>query len=162
MTDIDFGLAKFIDFRDSRELARVRAISRKDITRHPNPDFHIRVEEDVAAFYSAFATDLVGRIETTRAEGRKCVLILPVGPVPQYMKAAEIINRRRITLHHVHTFNMDEYANEDGITAPPSWEGSFQRTMFDVLFDRIDADLRPPWIRSTSQPRRTSKGMVGR
>lgn len=144
MTDFHFDLARFIDFRDSMELARVRAISREEITRHPNPDFRIRVEDDVEAFYSAFADDLVMRIETTRAEGRKCVLILPVGPVPQYAKAAEIINRRRITMHHVHTFNMDEWADEDGKTAPASWEGSLQRGMFDVLFNRIDPDLRPP------------------
>ena len=144
MTDFNFDLAKFIDFRDPAELARVRTISRKEISRHPNPDFRIRVEDDVDRFYSAFADDIVTRIEATRSEGRKCVLILPVGPVPQYVKAADIINRRRITMHHVHTFNMDEYANEDGETAPPSWEGSFQRAMFDVFFDRIDVDLRPP------------------
>lgn len=144
MSDFPFSLARFIDFRDTKELARVRAISRDDLTRHDNPAFRITVMDDPRDFYSAFAHDLVARITTTRDEGRDCVLILPVGPVPQYAKAAEIINRRRITLHHVHTFNMDEYADEDGVTAPPTWEGSFERTMFAVLFDRIDPDLRPP------------------
>ena len=36
---------------------------------------------------------------------------------------------------HVHTFNMDEYANEHGDTAPLSWPGSFQRAMSDRFFD---------------------------
>lgn len=144
MSTFTYDLARFIDFRDTAELARVRSITREQITDHPNPDFRIRVEDDVDAFYSAFAADIVGRIETTRAEGRSCVLILPVGPVPQFTKAAETINRRRITMHHVHTFNMDEYADQDGNTAPTSWPGSFQRTMFEVFFDRIDPELRPP------------------
>jgi glucosamine-6-phosphate deaminase len=144
MSTFTYDLARFIDFRDTAELARVRTIPRSQITLHANPEFKIRVEDDPDAFYSAFAADIVGRIESTRAEGRRCVLILPVGPVPQFTKAVEIINRRRISMDHVHTFNMDEYADEDGVTAPTSWEGSFQRTMFEVFFDRIDADLRPP------------------
>lgn len=144
MSAFTYDLARFIDYRDTTELDRVRSISRSEITNHPNPDFRIRVEDDLDALYSAFAADIVQRIESSREEGSTCVLILPVGPVPQFTKAVEIINRRRLTMHHVHTFNMDEYADQDGNTAPTSWEGSFQRTMFEVFFDRIDADLRPP------------------
>jgi glucosamine-6-phosphate deaminase len=144
MSMFTYDLAKFIDYRDAAELARVRAIPRSEITQHANPDFRIRVEDDVDAFYTAFANDIVSRIETTRGEGRPCVLILPVGPVPQFTKAVAMINERRLTMDHVHTFNMDEYADEDGRTAPTSWEGSFRRTMFEVFFDRIDAVLRPP------------------
>ena len=144
MSTFNYDLAKFIEFRDVDELARVRAITRADITRHPNPEFRIRVEDDADAFYTAFANDIVSRIETTREEGRRCVLILPVGPVPQFTKAVAIINERHLTMDHVHTFNMDEYADQDGITAPTTWEGSFKRTMFEVFFDRIDPDLRPP------------------
>ena len=144
MSAFEYDLAKFIEFRDTAELARVRAITRAQITEHANPDFHIRVEDDVDAFYSAFANDIVERIETTRAEGRRCVLILPVGPVPQFTKAVAMINERRLTMDHVHTFNMDEYADQDGNTAPVTWEGSFKRTMYEVFFDRLDPQLRPP------------------
>ncbi|GAG50632.1 unnamed protein product, partial [marine sediment metagenome] len=42
------------------------------------------------------------------------------------------------------TFNMDEYADQDGNTAPTSWEGSFQRAMFENFFYKIDPDLRVP------------------
>ena len=143
MINFPFALAKFIDFRDDEELARVRAISRQEISQHHNPDFRIRVEDDRGQFYSAFADDIISRIVATRDEGRECVLILPVGPMPQFGHAARIINERRISMHHVHTFNMDEYADEDGNTAPASWEGSFQRAMFRAFFDRLDPDLRP-------------------
>ena len=43
--------------------------------------------------------------------------------------AARMINALRIPMQHVHTFNMDEYADQDGNTAPADWEGSFQRSM---------------------------------
>jgi glucosamine-6-phosphate deaminase len=55
-----------------------------------------------------------------------------------------MINELRIPMHHVHTFNMDEYADENGNTAPAEWAGSFQRAMFESFFDLIDEDLRPP------------------
>jgi glucosamine-6-phosphate deaminase len=39
---------------------------------------------------------------------------------------------------------MDEYADQDGRTAPASWPGSFARAMWERFFSRIDAELRPP------------------
>ncbi len=138
------ALSKFIDFQDAEECARVRAITREEITNHPSPDFQIRVVEDTAEFYGSFATDIVTRITQARDENRECVLILPVGPVPQYAVAAEIINRLGIDCSHLVTFNMDEYADEDGITAPAEWEGSFATAMWAGLFGRIDEALRPP------------------
>jgi glucosamine-6-phosphate deaminase len=137
------ALAKFIDFQDAKECARVRAITKEEITKHKNPDFQIRIVEDLSEFYGRFATDIVSRIVDAAEEGRQCVLILPVGPVPQYAMAAEIINRLEIDCGHVITFNMDEYADENGKTAPAEWEGSFATAMWANLFGRINEDLRP-------------------
>jgi glucosamine-6-phosphate deaminase len=64
--------------------------------------------------------------------------------MPQYEIAVRTINDERLSLAQVHTFNMDEYANEDGITAPSTWRGSFQRAMWERFFGLIDAELRPP------------------
>ncbi|MFN2627935.1 MAG: 6-phosphogluconolactonase, partial [Gaiellaceae bacterium] len=111
----EYGLARFIDFRDQAECDRVRRITRAELTEHPNPDFKIAVVEDPAEFYRSFAADLVGRIQAARDEQRTFVAILPVGPMPQYELAARMINEERISLAHVHTFNMDEYANEEGV-----------------------------------------------
>jgi glucosamine-6-phosphate deaminase len=133
----------FLPFRDKDACVAVRNITREHITRHANPDFRIRVEDDKTAFYSAFANDLVDRIRAARDESRDFVAILPVGPVPQYAEMARIINEERLSLSHVRTFNMDEYANEHGETAPPEWEGSFRTAMWQNLFGRIDEELRP-------------------
>jgi glucosamine-6-phosphate deaminase len=138
-----YSLARFIPFRDPKACARVRSIPKSRITRHPNPKFHIEVIEDKIQFYSRFALDLVTRIKRAGEAGRKCVLILPVGPVPQYAIAAQMINRLRLTCKHLVTFNMDEYANDRGETAPPEWEGSFATSMRQSFFARIDGSLRP-------------------
>ncbi len=136
--------ARFLPFRDAAACARVRAIRKGDITRHANPDFHLEVIEQTSDFYLAFALDIVGRIRAALEAGRRFVGIFPVGPMPQYPIAAAIINRLRLPLHHVHTFNMDEYADADGHSAPASWRGSFQRAMLEQFFLRLDPDLRPP------------------
>jgi glucosamine-6-phosphate deaminase len=141
--DFDYSLASFISFRDRGACERVRAIRRADLADHPNPDFRIRVVDDPAEFYAAFAEDIVSRIRSAAEEGRNFVGIFPVGPMPQYDLAARLINEQGLSCRHVHTFNMDEYANDEGVTAPVSWAGSFQRAMIESFFDRIDPDLRP-------------------
>jgi glucosamine-6-phosphate deaminase len=139
----DYELADFISFRDRAVCERVRRIRRDELASHENPDFKIRIVDDPRDFYRAFADDIVERIRAAAEEGRDFVGILPVGPMPQYELAARRINEERLSCRHVHSFNMDEYANADGETAPLSWPGSFQRAMMERFFDRIDPELRP-------------------
>jgi glucosamine-6-phosphate deaminase len=140
----DYDLSPFIAFRDREACERVRAIPRARLAEHANPDFRITLVDDAGDFYTRFATDLVDRVRAARDEDRPYVAILPVGPMPQYEIAARLINDDGLSLHHVHTFNMDEYANDDGETAPLSWAGSFQRAMFAGFFNLIEPELRPP------------------
>jgi glucosamine-6-phosphate deaminase len=139
-----YPLSKFIPFRDEKACARVRAIRKGDLAKHRNPKFRIEVIEDKTQFYARFAIDLVQRIQRAAEAGRKCVLILPVGPVPQYAIAAEMLNRLDLSCRHLVTFNMDEYADDRGKTAPADWEGSFATSMRQSFFGRIRKDLRPP------------------
>ncbi len=142
-----YRMADFLDFKDREVCDRVRRIKREDISKHPNPDFKIEVIQDEAQFYAAFATDIVVRIKQTLDAGRRFAAIFPVGPTAQYPIAARMINQLRIPMHHVHSFNMDEYADEDGNTAPPDWPGSFQKAMLEQFFLKIDPELRPPMVR---------------
>ncbi len=137
------ALAKFLAFRDVKACERVRRIKRSEIARHKNPAFKIRVVDDPSQFYGEFATDLVSRIVRAREAGETFTAILPVGPVPQYAIAAEMINRLGISCDHVVTFNMDEYADENGRTAPADWEGSFATAMRANFFNRVEKKLRP-------------------
>jgi len=144
MAEFTFDLAKFIPYRDREVCEKVRAIKREDITKHPNAQFKIRVIESSDEFYFEFALDIVTRIREALREGKKLVLILPAGPIPQYRIAARLINELKISCRHVRTFNMDEYANEKGETAPESWSGSFKKSMVQNFFSLIDKDLRMP------------------
>jgi glucosamine-6-phosphate deaminase len=142
--EFSFDLAPFLPFRDRVACERARSIPRERLTEHPNPDFRIALVDEAGEFYGRFAQDLVGRIRSARDEGRRFVAIVPVGPMPQYEIAARMINEERLSLAHVHTFNMDEYADQDGVTAPLSWPGSFQRAMWEHFFALVDPELRPP------------------
>jgi glucosamine-6-phosphate deaminase len=139
-----YALAEFIDFQDKEACERVRGITRDEIAQHANPEFDIQVIDGHSELFGALATDIVHEIKRALDEGRQFVCILPVGPVEQYPIAARMINKFRIPMHHVHTFNMDEYADENGETAPGDWPGSFQKAMYDKFFSLIDEDLRPP------------------
>ena len=50
MSTFEFSAAECVPFRDKAEVARVRAITREDITKHRNPDLKIEVipGEDLA------------------------------------------------------------------------------------------------------------------
>jgi glucosamine-6-phosphate deaminase len=139
-----YNPSKFLAFRDRKACAKARAIKKQDITKHPNPDFKIRVVEDPSEFFASFALDIVSRIVRAKEEGRKVVMILPVGPVPQYTIAAEMINRLHIDCKHLWTFNMDEYADDKGRTAPAEWAGSFSTAMMEGFFLKLDPALRVP------------------
>lgn len=140
------AISKFADFQDAAECARVRAITREQITTPQpwaHPEFKIHILESTEIFYASFAMDIVRQIIQARDENRQCVLILPVGPVPQYAIAAKIINDLKIDCSHLVTFNMDEYADENGQTAPADWEGSFATAMWANFFGRLCENLRP-------------------
>lgn len=144
MSDFRYKLAEFIPFQDLTECERVRAITKEQFKNHPNKDFQIRIIEDAGDLDRAFGLDIVMRIKAARDEGRKIVIIFPVGPMGQYQVAADVINLFGLSLDHVTTFNMDEYADEDGNTAPEDWVGSFKTAMMANFFGKVDAKLRPP------------------
>ena len=144
MEEFNYQLASFLPFRDKEVCERVRKIKKEDLPDHPNPNFKIRIIEDEYQFYLEFALDIVRRIKESLEAGRQLVAIFPVGPMPQYSIAARIINKMKLSCKHVHSFNMDEYADQDGNTAPISWEGSFQKSMIENFWGIIDEELRPP------------------
>ena len=138
----DFSPASFVPFRDKAAVERVRAIPRAKLTEHPNPDFRIRILPD-AEMEPLWIADMFERIRRSSEAGEQFVMIAP-NPWPSYDKVARLINEHRISCHHLHTFNMDEYANEHGDIAPESWAFGFGHAFKKFFYANIDADLRPP------------------
>jgi len=142
MSDFDFSPAAFIPFRDLDVIRRVRAIRREDITRHANPDFRITIVKD-ADLEFLWMIDLFHRIKTASDAGRQFVIIAP-NPWPAYAKVAYLINKFRVDCRKLHTFNMDEYANEHGVIAPETWPYGFGYAFKRFFWSQIDEHLRPP------------------
>ena len=138
-----FEPAKFLSFRDQKVCARVRKIKRANLCRHPNKNFKIRIIDDESNFFFQFATHVVAGIKQDADEGRQYVIILPA-PWPHYRWVAHMINSMNIDCRHVHTFNMDEWADQDGNEAPITWPGGFRYWMWKDLFSQINPALRMP------------------
>lgn len=142
MSTWKFSPATFIPFRDEEVIRRCRSIKREDIARHPNPDLHITVMPDAEVEFR-WIIDIFHRIKTAADEGRRLVMITP-NPWPLYCRVAYLINLFRVDCRHLHTFNMDEYANEQGQIAPESWEFSFAYAFKRFFWSEINPELRPP------------------
>ncbi|MFC1479766.1 hypothetical protein ACFL6F_04130 [Planctomycetota bacterium] len=144
MSEFKYDLARFLPFQDKEACEKARNISREDITKHPKDNVTISVIESSEAFNFGFILDIVSGIKKSLEQGaEKYVMILPA-PNPNYAMAAHMINRLGISCKHVHTFNMDEYADQDGKTAPRDWKGGFQYWMWNDFFSKIDPELRMP------------------
>ena len=142
MTDFRYEPADFVPFRDRAVLDRVRQIRTEDLTRHSNPDFRISIMP-AADIEFHWLMDMFYRIKTAADNGQQLVLIVPQ-PYPGYARLAFLINKFRIDCRRLHTFNMDEYASEDGDIAPETWAHGFHYCMLRHFYANIDPDLRPP------------------
>ncbi len=142
MQGFDFEPSKWIPFRDKKVIERVMKIRRQDITKHPNPNFKIRVVPDDEIEW-IWVADMFHRIKGAAEDHQKVVLILP-NPASVYRKLALLINKFRVNCRHVYTFNMDEYADQDGNVAPESWPWSFMASTKRFLYSSIEPKLRMP------------------
>jgi len=137
-----FAPAAFVPFRDKAVIARMRRITREQITKHRNPDFRITLMPD-AEFEFRWITDMFFRIRDAMEAGRPFVAIMP-NPWPGYAKLAAMLNRARVDCRRLHTFNMDEYADENGRIAPESWEFGFGHAFKKFFWSQLHPKLRPP------------------
>lgn len=104
----------------------------------------IHIAPDMDAFYLHLARHMADLVTAKNREGRKTVMILPVGPTQQYPIFTEIVNRERIDCRNLHTFNMDEYMDWQGRPIPESHPMNFRTCMDHLLWDPMDEKLRPP------------------
>lgn len=107
--------------------------------------------------FAWIAEEMAGTIEKNNADGKKTVMIVPVGPVGQYPFLASIINTRRISLKNCWFLNMDEYMSDESeyldIDDPLSFRGFMER-----FYRSISADLlMPPEQRTFPDPKDLGK-----
>ena len=141
MKDFTFMPADWIPFRDQEVLARVRAVRREDMEKHPNPDFKIKI---VPSFGSIFVADMVMRMRLSDELDQSCVMIVPNPDPVSYIQVAELINRFSINCRNVHVFAMDEWADDQGNIAPITYQAGFGYSLTKYLINNIDEKLRMP------------------
>lgn len=125
---------------------RVRAIKRRDLAKHRNPDYRITIRRTP----SRAPVDYGHVLPDLRGNGRGA----PVRDDhalswPGYAKLAAMLNRARVDCRRLHTFNMDEYADQDGRIAPATWEFGFGYAFKKYFYAELDPKLRPPERTST-------------
>jgi len=130
----DFAPHSFVPFKDRKVLEYCRNIKREDMEKHSNPDFKIKIVADPA---SILVADMFTRIKVSDEQDQKLVMILP-NPWPSaYSNVAELCNVYGVSTRNLHTFNMDDWADDLGNVAPINYKAglgyAFKRTFFDKL-----------------------------
>lgn len=108
-----------------------------------NGKIPLRVMETSEDVFRSMASMMADCIRENNREGRRTVLICPVGPVGQYAYFVEQVNRERLDLGRVWFFNMDEYLDGDTFIdskIPLSFRGFMDRE----VYGRIDPELLMP------------------
>jgi 6-phosphogluconolactonase/glucosamine-6-phosphate isomerase/deaminase len=142
MSEFTFSPSHHVPFRDQAELAKARKITRDDFVNHPNPNLNVQVLRDEEITF-LFVSDIFLRIKEAMEAGEKLVMILPQ-PWPMYKQVAYLLNRCKINCQNLYTFNMDEYADENGNIAPESWPLGFTHALKKYFYNELDENLRPP------------------
>jgi glucosamine-6-phosphate deaminase len=102
--------------------------------RHWNREFKPVAVADVHEMDRRMGDAIADQIEQSHRATQKLAMILPVGPVGMYATVVKRLKQSKTPCDHVTTFNMDEWADKDGNTAPGNQLGGFQFIMGQALF----------------------------
>ena len=127
---------------DSRDLLELAALPVRELRGRARVRF--RLLRDIPSLLDDFADCILNEVREAAASDVPARLILPVGPVAQYVRVVGISNRERISWKHVHVFAMDEFLDWQGRPIPESHPLSFKGYLERELFGNLHEDLRPP------------------
>jgi glucosamine-6-phosphate deaminase len=142
MSEFKYKPSNYVPFRDEKILQMARKITTEDFLNYSHPNVKLKViKEQELGFI--FLIDMFFRIKEGLEGGQKFTMIVGQ-PWPFYKLVAHMLNRARINCRNLHVFNMDEYANEDGVIAPEDWPLGFTHALKKYFYNEIDPALRPP------------------
>ena len=141
MKEFTFDPAPFVPFRDKEVMDRVRKISGKDLEKHPNKNFKIKV---LVNPHPIFVADMFTKIKESDEKDQNVVMVLPNPEPDTYMPVAELINLHRVDCRNVYLFAQDEWADQDGNIAPITYRAGFAYSLIKYFVMQIDEELRMP------------------
>ena len=99
---------------------------------------------DEWSVYFDMALKMLDVIIRNNKEGKKTVMIVPVGPTKQYPILARLINQLDISLKNVYFFNMDEYMITPKNAIDANNPMSFKKRMNDEFYSLVKEELVMP------------------
>ena len=140
-TKFDFKCGDYVPFKDREVCEKLRKISGKDLEKHSNPDFNIKV---IMNPHPILIATLFSRLKAASEEGKRYTMILG-NPEPEtYIPLAQLINYFQVDCRNLHIFAMDEWADDMGNIAPETYEAGFAHSMLKYFVYQIDPKLRMP------------------
>ena len=102
--------------------------------------------------FRALADEMISLIEKHNAQGRRTVIICPVGPVGHYPYFVQQVNEKRISLKNCWFFNMDEYLEDESTWVAKehmlSFRGFMDRELFAGILEGKRGDFWLSWYTS--------------
>ncbi len=103
----------------------------------------VRILSDIASIGLDLAEAMRAEILAASREGRGATLIVPVGPVEQYLLLARMLNEERISARNTVFIGMDEYLTDDDAWLPEDHVLSFRAYLTRKFYDLLDPALAP-------------------
>ena len=121
------------------DMAKMDACCEKGVQREAfwHKDFNPIACENIGEFDAKMGHEIALQIKSARDRGEKLAMIIPVGPMGMYKWAVYFLKEWNISCDHVTTFNMDEWADENGDTLPSSNPASFEYCMKEAFFNPL-------------------------
>ena len=104
---------------------------------HWNKDFNPIQCESLGEFETYMGHEIAMQIKLAKDKKEKIAFILPVGPMGMYKWVVYFLKEWKVSCEHVYTFNMDEWADNEGNTLAPDNSGAFQYAMEQALFNPL-------------------------
>ena len=132
------------------DMAKIDACCEKGVSRESfwHKDFSPVECENINDFDTFMGHEIALQIKKARDNGEKLVMIVPVGPMGMYKWAVFFLKEWKVNCNHVYTFNMDEWADENGNTLPNANPASFEYCMKSAFFDKLGEFTVPPGQRN--------------
>jgi glucosamine-6-phosphate deaminase len=126
------------------ELLRWCSVPADKLVDHPDRRIPFRVVETPQDMGRLMAEELVTAIVDAQGEGREFRAILPCGPTGWLRPFAELVNSRRVSLHNLVVFHMDECLDWECKPIPLDHPYNFRGYMEKHFYAPIDAELQVP------------------
>lgn len=93
--------------------------------------------DNINDFDTLMGHEIALQIKSAKERNEKLAMIVPVGPMGMYKWAVFFLKEWNVACDHVFTFNMDEWADENGNTLPSDNPASFEYCMKAAFFDKL-------------------------